>query len=150
MSVHDSHVLPTRETCNLKVYHDPALAFRNCPICDGGLSVCRDCGTYEAGLDEPCAATRMPIYLNEVSVVEELPPEKVYSTFPHPGGEILGHVRSEHPLKRSYEGTWGARHESPNRDDAGFYSVHALIRCAVGGRHGLSWEQAGTTYPDDL
>lgn len=30
---------------------------RECPTCDWALQVCRDCGTYEAGLDQPCPMT---------------------------------------------------------------------------------------------
>lgn len=36
---------------NCQVFHSED---RQCPVCDGGLAVCRLCSEYEAGLDEPC------------------------------------------------------------------------------------------------
>lgn len=41
------HILLTPETCDIS--HDD----RQCPVCDGGLAVCANCGKYEAGLDDP-------------------------------------------------------------------------------------------------
>jgi hypothetical protein len=43
------HVLLTPETCNVTHSED-----RQCPVCDGGLAVCMNCGEFEAGLDNPC------------------------------------------------------------------------------------------------
>lgn len=45
----NGHVLHNNQTC--RCLHDGQ---RNCPVCIGGLNVCSICGTYEAGLDNPC------------------------------------------------------------------------------------------------
>jgi len=42
------HVLLTRETCTFTHYED-----RQCPVCDGGLAVCANCGKAEIELDDP-------------------------------------------------------------------------------------------------
>ena len=49
----------------------PAFDGAVCPICEGGLSVCRRCGKAEVELDEPCT----PKYAVNFTYLFELPPE---------------------------------------------------------------------------
>lgn len=45
----NGHLLYTEQNCS--IFHDND---KQCPVCEGGLAVCRLCGEYEAGLDEQC------------------------------------------------------------------------------------------------
>lgn len=85
---------------------------------------------------------KLKIYLNEETIVDSLPPERRYSTYPEPGNKTIGHVVSAHPLEAQYQGVWGAVHGSSSLEDGGFYSTHALIKCAAENLYGLSWEDA--------
>lgn len=49
ISARRDHVLYTEQDC--QVFHSED---RQCPVCEGGLAVCRNCKEYEAGLDNPC------------------------------------------------------------------------------------------------
>jgi len=50
-----AHVLLTPQTCTFRHEDD----WPSCPVCDGGLAICRNCGKYELELDDPvCRASQ--------------------------------------------------------------------------------------------
>lgn len=85
---------------------------------------------------------KIPIYLVSDYISDALPPEQTYSTNPGHNGVIVGYVSSDHDFSVTYQGVHGAYHQSPDRNDSGFYSVHALIRCSTEQLRGLSWSNA--------
>lgn len=50
------HILVEHENCE-NAY---------CPVCQGGLSVCKVCGTMEGGLTTDCAGVSLPAVLVEL------------------------------------------------------------------------------------
>lgn len=51
----NGHLLYSEQNCS--VFHD---SDKQCPVHEGGLAVCRLCGEYEAGLDQPCRKAVKP------------------------------------------------------------------------------------------
>jgi hypothetical protein len=89
------------------------------------------CGYHEPTGDRAPAPYRLPVYLVRKTIADDLPPEK--------DSKLIGFVLSNFPFSRSYQGCWGAIHESPDPEDSGFYPVYSLIMCGIGNLHGLSW-----------
>lgn len=93
--------------------------------------------------------SRLPIYLVTRTVVDGIPPERIYSTHDHNHIDslLLGHVVSEHPLEPNYQGVAGVSHRTPHLADAGFYSIPSLLMSAMVAKHGLAWVAAGAAGP---